>query len=395
MIKEIIATGVDANAAIESGALLLGLPREEVQFEIIDLPRKGGFLGLKKLPAKVRVWVELPDEKPARTEKTEKPRRQEAPKKEQKPAAPKAERSEKPARTEKTEKPAPKAEKAEKQPKAERPPRPEKVEKVEKAEKPAAEPKPVLVEVEPTEEVRAKVEKAAAYVTEILGAMGLSNFTVTPRYYEENVRLQLTGEQIGSVIGRRGETLDAIQYLASLVANRGEGEYIRLSIDSGNYREKRARTLEALARKLANQAVRTGRSVTLEPMNPYERRIIHGAVSSVKGATSSSTGVEPNRRVVISSTVAPAGGKEGGKEGGRGGRGRGGNRRGNGGRSNGGERRSRPAGERRPRLEDPPAIGGPVRREPQPETAPKAEKSTVEQEILSANTGKRYGKIDI
>ena len=130
-------------------------------------------------------------------------------------------------------------------------------------------------------------------------------------------------------------------------------------------------------------------------MNPYERRIIHGAVSSVKGATSSSTGVEPNRRVVISSTVAPAGGKEGGKEGGRGGRGRGGNRRGNGGRSNGGERRSRPAGERRPRLEDPPAIGGPVRREPQPETAPKAEKSTVEQEILSANTGKRYGKIDI
>lgn len=395
MIKEIIATGVDANAAIESGALLLGLPREEVQFEIIDLPRKGGFLGLKKLPAKVRVWVELPDEKPARTEKTEKPRRQEAPKKEQKPAAPKAERSEKPART---EKPAPKAEKAEKQPKAERPPRLEKVEKVEKTEKPVAEPKPVLVEVEPTEEVRAKVEKAAAYVTEILGAMGLSNFTVTPRYYEENVRLQLTGEQIGSVIGRRGETLDAIQYLASLVANRGEGEYIRLSIDSGNYREKRARTLEALARKLANQAVRTGRSVTLEPMNPYERRIIHGAVSSVKGATSSSTGVEPNRRVVISSTVAPAGGKEGGKEGGRGGRGRGGNRRGNGGnsgRSNGGERRSRPAGERRPRLEDPPAIGGPVRREPQPKTAPKAEKSTVEQEILSANTGKRYGKIDI
>lgn len=380
MIKEIIATGVDANAAIESGALLLGLPREEVQFEIIDLPRKGGFLGLKKLPAKVRVWVELPDEKPARSEK---PRRQEAPKKEQKsenkPAAPKAEKS---ARS---EKPAPRAEKTEK---PERQPRAEKPAKAE-ADKPAP------VEIEPTEEVRAKVEKAAAYVTEILKAMGLTDFTLTPRYYEENVRLQLAGEQIGSVIGRRGETLDAIQYLASLVANRGEGEYIRLSIDSGNYREKRARTLEALARKLANQAVRTGRSITLEPMNPYERRIIHGAVSTVKGATSSSTGVEPNRRVVISSTVPPTGGKEGSREGGRGGRnGRGGNRRGNGGRGNGGERRSRPAGERRPRLEDPPAIGGPVRRE-QAETAPKSEKSAVEQEILSANTGKRYGKIDI
>ena len=366
MIKEIVATGADANAAIESGALLLGLPRDEVQFEIIDLPRKGGFLGLKKLPAKVRVWAELPDEKPARSEK---PRRQEAPRKENKP--PRAERAEKPARPEK----------------------PVKTEKPEKSEKPRAieEEKPAPVEIEPTGEVRAKVEKAAAYVTEILKAMGLTDFTLTPRYYEENVRLQLAGEQIGGVIGRRGETLDAIQYLASLVANRGEGEYIRLSIDSGNYREKRARTLEALARKLANQAVRTGRSITLEPMNPYERRIIHGAVSTVKGAVSSSTGVEPNRRVVISSTVPPTGGKEGSRSG-RGGRG--GNRRGNGGRNNA-ERRPRPAGERRPRLEDPPAIGGPVRREQTPETAPKTEKSTVEQEILSANTGKRYGKIDI
>lgn len=371
MIKEIVATGADANAAIESGALLLGLPRDEVQFEIIDLPRKGGFLGLKKLPAKVRVWAELPDEKPARSEK---PRRQEAPRKENKP--PRAERAEKPARPEK----------------------PVKTEKPEKSEKPRAieEEKAAPVEIEPTDEVRAKVEKAAAYVSEILTAMGIAEFTLTPRYYEENVRLQLSGEQIGGVIGRRGETLDAIQYLASLVANRGEGEYIRLSIDSGNYREKRARTLEALARKLANQAVRTGRSITLEPMNPYERRIIHGAVSTVKGATSSSTGVEPNRRVVISSTVPPTGGKDSSRSGGRGRNNN--NRRSNPGnrseRRNDGERRSRPAGERRPRLEDPPAIGGPVRRE-QPETAPKAEKSSVEQEILSANTGKRYGKIDI
>ena len=357
MIKEIIATGADANAAIESGALLLGLPRDEVQFEIIDLPRKGGFLGLKKLPAKVRVWAELPDEKPA---KSEKPRRQEAPRRENKP--PKAERAEKPARPEK----------------------PVKTEKPEKSEKPRAieEEKAAPVEIEPTDEVRAKVEKAAAYVTEILKAMGLTDFTLTPRYYEENVRLQLAGEQIGGVIGRRGETLDAIQYLASLVANRGEGEYIRLSIDSGNYREKRARTLEALARKLANQAVRTGRSITLEPMNPYERRIIHGAVSTVKGATSSSTGVEPNRRVVISSTVPPTGGKDGSRSGGRGRNNN--NRRGNPGnrseRRNDGERRSRPAGERRPRLEDPPAIGGPVRREQMPETAPKTEKSTVRSE---------------
>ena len=358
--------------------LLLGLPREEVQFEIIDLPRKSGFLGLKKLPAKVRVWVELPDEKPARR-REEKPRRENAPQKQNVKPAQKAEKptkAEKPARTEKPVKPE----------KAEKPAR------AEKAEKPAAEPKPAPVEIEPTEEVRAKVEKAAAYVGEILRAMGLTEFTLTPRYYEENVRLQLSGEKIGSVIGRRGETLDAIQYLASLVANRGEGEYIRLSIDSGNYREKRARTLEALARKLAGQAVRTGRSITLEPMNPYERRIIHGAVATVKGATSASTGVEPNRRVVISSTVPPTGGKEAGKEGGRS-RSRN-NRRRSGAASGGkgGESRRRSGGEgRRGRLEDPPAIGGPVRRE-QAEAV--AEKSGVEQELLSS-AGKRYGKLDV
>ena len=383
MIKEIIATGADANAAIENGALLLGLPREEVQFEIIDLPRKGGFLGLKKLPAKVRVWVELPDEKPAHR-REEKPRRENAPQKQNVKPAQKAEKptkAEKPARTEKPAKPE----------KAEKPDR------AEKAEKSAAEPKPAPVEIEPTEEVRAKVEKAAAYVGEILRAMGLTEFTLTPRYYEENVRLQLSGEKIGSVIGRRGETLDAIQYLASLVANRGEGEYIRLSIDSGNYREKRARTLEALARKLANQAVRTGRSITLEPMNPYERRIIHGAVATVKGATSASTGVEPNRRVVISSTVPPTGGKEAGKEGGRS-RSRNNRRRSGSGSGSaasggkGGESRRRSGGEgRRGRLEDPPAIGGPVRRE-QAEAV--AEKSGVEQELLSS-AGKRYGKLDV
>ena len=273
MIKEIIATGVDANAAIESGALLLGLPREEVQFEIIDLPRKGGFLGLKKLPAKVRVWVELLDEKPARSEK---PRRQEAPKKEQKaenkPAAPKAE---KPARS---EKPAPRVEK------------PIRVE----AEKPAP------VEIEPTEEVRAKVEKAAAYVTEILKAMGLTDFTLTPRYYEENVRLQLAGEQIGGVIGRRGETLDAIQQLTNYAVNSGREKRIRVHVDAENYRAKREQSLESLARKVAGKVTKYRRSVTLEPMNAYERHVIHAALQDVPGVNTYSIGTEPNRRVVVS-----------------------------------------------------------------------------------------------
>lgn len=275
MIKEIIATGVDANAAIESGALLLGLPRDEVQFEIIDLPRKGGFLGLKKLPAKVRVWVELPDEKPARSEK---PRRQEAPRKENKP--PRAERAEKPARPEK----------------------PVKTEKPEKSEKPRAieEEKPAPVEIEPTGEVRAKVEKAAAYVTEILKAMGLTDFTLTPRYYEENVRLQLAGEQIGGVIGRRGETLDAIQQLTNYAVNSGREKRIRVHVDAENYRAKREQSLESLARKVAGKVTKYRRSVTLEPMNAYERHVIHAALQDVPGVNTYSIGTEPNRRVVVS-----------------------------------------------------------------------------------------------
>lgn len=365
MRKEVTATGIDVNEAIDSGALMLGCLREDVEFEIVDLPRKGGFLGLKKMPAKVKVWIEVPDEpKPA-----EKPMRR----KEPKPAEKAAEQQKKntPRKSEKKNQPKPQNAAGQ------------------TAEEAPAEPKSAPVEVEPTDEVREKVEKAAAYVCEILSAMGLEEFQLTPRYYEENVRLQLSGTGIGNVIGRRGETLDAIQYLASLVANRGEGEYIRLSIDSGNYREKRARTLEALARKLANQAVRTGKSITLEPMNPYERRIIHGAVSTVKGATSASTGTEPNRRVVISPEEGAR--SEGGAKRSRSSRsGRSGSRENREPREN--RSRGSRGGSRHGRMEDPPAIGGPVRRE-QPAT-PKAEKNEAEQKLLTSTT-KRYGKIDL
>ena len=369
MRKEVTATGIDVNEAIDSGALMLGCLREDVEFEIVDLPRKGGFLGLKKMPAKVKVWIEVPDE----PKHTEKPVRRKEPKPAEKPAEEQKKNTAKKSEKKSQPKPQKPAEQTAEQAAGEAP----------------AEPKPAPVEVEPSDEVREKVEKAAAYVCEILSAMGLEEFQLTPRYYEDNVRLQLTGTGIGNVIGRRGETLDAIQYLASLVANRGEGEYIRLSIDSGNYREKRARTLEALARKLANQAVRTGKSITLEPMNPYERRIIHGAVSTVKGATSASTGTEPNRRVVISP-------EEGARSGG-------GARRSHSSRGSHGssrenreprENRSRSSrgGSRHGRMEDPPAIGGPVRRE-QP-AAPKAEKNEAEQKLLTSTT-KRYGKIDL
>ncbi|MBQ8599494.1 MAG: protein jag [Oscillospiraceae bacterium] len=152
------------------------------------------------------------------------------------------------------------------------------------------------------EENENKEEIAVQYIKEVLTAMGAENFSVNATKDGENLNIALEGEDLGFVIGRRGETIDAIQYLTGLVVNRIEGDYLRVTIDSGNFREKREKTLEGLARRLAKTVVKTGRSITLEPMNPYERRIIHSTVSTVEGATSSSIGEEPNRKVVISST---------------------------------------------------------------------------------------------
>lgn len=162
------------------------------------------------------------------------------------------------------------------------------------------------------------------------GAMEVKDFTITPKMREDTLVLLIEGSDLGVVIGRRGETLDSLQVLTGLAANRGEGDYVRVNLDSGNFREKRTKTLEELAVKMARNAVRTGRSTTLEPMNPYDRRIIHAAVAGVEGAASTSIGDEPNRRVVISSLTPrkPRDDRRGGGHGGRGRRGgRGGDRR--------------------------------------------------------------------
>ena len=139
--------------------------------------------------------------------------------------------------------------------------------------------------------------------------MNLSDVTIAASTHENVIQIRLSGDVSGVAIGRHGETLDALQYLAGLAANRGEGDYVRVVLDSGNYRDKRRATLEQLARRLGNAVLRTGRSTTLEPMNPYERRIIHSTISQMEGITSASTGEEPNRCVVISSnnpSAAPA-----------------------------------------------------------------------------------------
>lgn len=142
-------------------------------------------------------------------------------------------------------------------------------------------------------------QSAAEYLKKVVSAMGLRDIEVSIQEEESGAQLSLTGEDIGFIIGHRGETLDALQYLAGLVANHVENTYYRITLDIGNYREKRKETLEVLGRKMAAKALKTGRNCSLEPMNPYERRIIHTAVQEVEGAKSWSEGEDLARHVVI------------------------------------------------------------------------------------------------
>ena len=161
----------------------------------------------------------------------------------------------------------------------------------------------------------AKIQRATKYLTQVLKALGTESFTIEPIRKGDMVILNIVGENLGVVIGRRGETLDALQYLTILAGNRGEDNYCRISIDCCDYREKRREALETLAAKTARKVLKTGRRVTLEPMNPYERRIIHSKVAEIDGVTSRSTGEEPYRKVMISSTDPhrPGGRRQGGR----------------------------------------------------------------------------------
>lgn len=142
-------------------------------------------------------------------------------------------------------------------------------------------------------------QEAAAYLKDVLSKMGVQDVEVQIKEEEAGAALTLAGDDLGFIIGHRGETLDSLQYLASLVANHVDESYYRITLDVGNYREKRKETLEALGKKMAMKAVKTGRNSSLEPMNPYERRIIHTAVQTVEGAKSWSEGEDLGRHVVI------------------------------------------------------------------------------------------------
>lgn len=179
------------------------------------------------------------------------------------------------------------------------------------AQEPAEEPAPASFEEEnegeaapelPADfdiEKSAKVQAAKKYLTDVLHALGLENFEINAIRRDGNIVLDITGDKLGVVIGRRGETLDSLQYLTILASNRTEESYCRISIDCNGYRDKRRETLESLAKRTSAKVIKQGRKIALEPMNPYERRIIHSCVAEIEGVSSHSTGVEPYRKVVI------------------------------------------------------------------------------------------------
>ena len=332
MIRTQEATGKTVDEARAKACALLGVQVDDlnVSYEVLEMPQKTGFLGLKTTPAKVRVSVEEPDA----------------------PAAPVVE-----------EKVEPEVNPVVKEAPAEEP----------KAEEPAA--APVAEEAAPAEETaapaaegeepevpinieeNAKVKAAVDYLKEVIALMGVENVTFSAVQKGEATIIRLDGEKLGALIGRRGETMESLSYLASLVANRLEGDYIKLGLDVAGYRDKRESDLTALAQRIGAKVRKTGRSFAMEPMNPYERRIIHSAIGKMEGVRSESKGEGRDRRVVIYSTAPdaqtdntygerrprgngrrPGGNRNGGFRGGRGSSPR-----------NGGPRNGRPAGNRGPR----------------------------------------------
>lgn len=286
--------------AVTQGLEKLGVSFADVKIDILDEGSKGflGILGGKPVVVRLTVRedaeggedvlssvaledaVKEPEQKPARKRK---------------PKADKPEdKAEKPAAQEKADQPkAPRAEKPAKAPKAEKP---AKADKPPKAEKPAA---PAPEAVQPPADAEAPEGRAFTFLTDVTRLMGVE-VTINARRDEEgNVRVDMFGDTLGILIGRRGETLDALQYLTSLYVNKGSEDYIRVTLDTENYRAKREEALRRLANRMANRAVKTGRKVVMEPMNPYERRILHSALQQNDAVTTHSEGEEPNRHVVI------------------------------------------------------------------------------------------------
>ena len=303
MEKTLIASGKTIDLAIESALNQLGLDRDSVSVMVLQ-QAKNGFLGFGAQPAKVQVTYEAPDPVPEKVEKPksalgaasrskpkaaapikkpEAPKAPEAPKPQPKVEAPKAEHvkeAPKPAKQETPKAPKERKPRAPKAPKQEAPK--------------AAEPK-TYAPAEPGS-VEEKIE------TFIKGLIEHMDSNAVPHARKENdntYHVELVGDDLGYLIGRRGDTLDAIQHLANYTVNRDVEGHIRINVDAEQYRQKREDSLRRYARKKAHQVLKARRRTTLEPMNAYERHVIHAALQDMDNITTHSTGTEPNRRVVI------------------------------------------------------------------------------------------------
>ena len=289
MEKTIVATGKTIDAAVEAALAQLGLERENVSVQVLQ-QAKSGFLGFGAQPAKVQVTYEAPDEpKPAAPKSALGSASRSKPKINNPAPAPKAEP--KPE----VKKEAPKAEPKKAEPKQERAPKQPKPER--KVEAPKAEPKEPKVYA--PVEAGSIEEKIEIFIKGLLENMGSQAVPHAVKKEENTYHVELVGEDLGYLIGRRGDTLDAIQHLANYSINRSVDGYIRINVDAEEYRAKREDSLRKYARKKAQQVLKNRRRTTLEPMNAYERHLIHSALQDMDNITTHSTGTEPNRRVVI------------------------------------------------------------------------------------------------
>ena len=275
-------TGKTEDEAIRKGLEQLGMDRDDVSVEILERA-KSGFLGIGSNPARVRLTYgpeEAPVAEPAPVVKpvVQKPAEEKKP---ERPAAPKA--ADKPQRSENAQR-------------GDRAPRPQRTDKPQRAERPEKKDVPAI------DLPLCEDENAQRIVTFVSGLLEHMDSAAQVKVYEVEkgrYKVILEGEKLGQLIGRRGETLDAIQQLTNYAVNTGSDKRIRIQMDAENYRAKREQSLESLANKVAAKVAKYRRSVTLEPMNAYERHVIHAALQDVKGVTTYSIGTEPNRRVVV------------------------------------------------------------------------------------------------
>lgn len=270
-MREIEMTGKTVELAVQAACDALGVDRDDinVSYEVLDFPVKKLF---KTIPARVRVTLDEPETAAPAAEPA-------APE-----AAPQAPKAEEPAQTAPAAAPAEEA----------------------APQEPKAEPKAEAAEVELDIAADERLTAAVDYLRPICEMMGASNLVFTAVKKGEATILRIKGDHVGVLIGRRGETMESLSYLTSLVVNRMEGSYVKLGLDVAGYRGKREDDLAALAGRLCERVKRTGCYYEMEPMNPYERHIIHTAVAAIDGVRSESKGEGADRRVVIYSTDSDA-----------------------------------------------------------------------------------------